>query len=56
MARGGVWGRSPHAANGFLQFSHKKNSFQHSFLLKKDIPIPAVSTVTIIVSGNTKIF
>ena len=47
----GVWGRSE-----FLRLSHIKNSFQHTFLSKKDIPIPAVSAVTTIVSDNTKIF
>ena len=32
----GVWGRSPHpAANEFLRFSHKKNSFWHTFLSEK---------------------
>ena len=44
------------AADEFLRFSHKKHSFQHSFLLKKNIPVPTVIAVTIIVSGNTKIF
>ena len=33
----------PPAAKNFLLFSHKKHSFQHTFLLKKDIPVPAVS-------------
>ena len=42
--------------NRFLRFSRQKHSFQHIFLSKKDIPVPAVSAVTIIVSDNTKIF
>ena len=46
----------PPAANGLLLFSHKKHSFLHTFLPKKDIPVPAVNAVTIIVSDNTKIF
>ena len=49
-------GTEPPAANEFLRFSHKKHLFQHNFLSKKDIPVPAVSAVTIIVSYNTKIF
>ena len=39
----GVRAEAP-AANGFLRFSRKKHSFQHTFLSKKDIPVPAVST------------
>ena len=35
-------GAEPLAAHGFLRFSHKKHSFQHTFLSKKDIPVPAV--------------
>ena len=42
--------------NGFSRFSRKKHSFQHIFLSKKDILVPVVSAVTIIVSDNTKIF
>ena len=30
-------------------FSRKKHSFQHIFVSKKDIPVPAASAVTIIV-------
>ena len=44
------------ATNGFLQISPKKHSFQLTLLSKEDIPVPAVSAVTIIVSDNTKIF
>ena len=42
--------------SGFSRFSRKKHSFQHIFVSKIDIPVPAVSAVTIIVSDNTKIF
>ena len=49
-------GAEPSAAIGFLRFSHKKHSFQRTFLSKKDIPVSAVSAVTTIVSDNTDIF
>ena len=45
----GVWGRSPQPPTDFYVFHIKKHSFQHGFLSKKDIPIPSVSAVTIIV-------
>ena len=49
-------GRSPQTPTDFYSFHIKKNSFQHTFLSKKDIPIPAVSAVSIMASDNTKIF
>ena len=55
MARG-VWGPSPQPPTDFYSFHIKKNLFQHTFLSKKDIPIPAVNAVTIIASDNTKMF
>ena len=42
--------------NVISRVSRKKHSFQHIFVSKKDIPVSAVSAVTIIVSDNTKIF
>ena len=38
IGKGGV-GAKPLAANEFLRFSHKKHSFQHTLLSKKDIPM-----------------
>ena len=50
-----IWGRSPSHQRIFTVFK-SKHSFEHTFLSKKDIPVPAVSALTIIVSDNTKIF
>ena len=38
IGKGGL-GAEPLIANGFLQFSRKKHSFQHTLLSKEDIPV-----------------
>ena len=39
IGKGGL-GVEPPAANGFLRFSHKNHSFQHTLLSKEDIGLP----------------
>ena len=43
-------GVKPPAANGFLRFSYKKESFQHTFFIEKGRAVSAVTT------DNAKIF
>ena len=38
IGKGGLAAELP-ATNGFLRFSRKKHSFQHTFLSKEDIPV-----------------
>ena len=38
ISKGGL-GAEPPDANGFLRFSHKKHSFQHTLLSKEDISV-----------------
>ena len=48
----GVWGAEPSAAHEFLRFSHKNSRFSTLSLSEKDMPVPAVSAVTIIMSDQ----